>query len=116
MTKKIRAAIDTSSAEFRARAARRRATWTITRYRSLDEMKAAEYAYWAQQPAHVVMSATAELSALAYGLTGIDDARARMNRRWLVRMRFDADGAEVPAELGGRSTTSTASSRRRGRP
>jgi hypothetical protein len=62
MTKTTRTPLDTSSPEFRARAERRRATWTITRYNSLDEMKAAEYAYWAQQPTHVVMTAVSELS------------------------------------------------------
>jgi hypothetical protein len=40
---------DTSSAEFLARAARRRATWTLTRHHDLDDMKKAEYAFWARQ-------------------------------------------------------------------
>jgi hypothetical protein len=48
MSKKARTSLDTSSAEFRARAARRRATWTITtRYRDFGAMKAAQYAFWA---------------------------------------------------------------------
>lgn len=93
MTKTTRTSFDTSSADFRARAERRRATWTITRYRSLDEMKAAEYRYWARQPAHVVMAAASELSAEAYAMKGIG---IRGIRRSPVRMRRDANGAEVP--------------------
>jgi hypothetical protein len=81
MTKTTRSSLDTSSAAFRARAERRRATWTITRYRSLDEMKAAEYAFWAQQPAHVVMAAVSELSAEAYAMKGIHVSRLQRARR-----------------------------------
>jgi hypothetical protein len=75
MTRTTRASLDTSSADFRARAERRRATWTITRHRSLDEMKAAEYAFWAQQPTHVVMTAVSELSAELYAMKGIHVSR-----------------------------------------
>jgi hypothetical protein len=71
MTRTTRATIDISSAAFRARAKRRRATWTITRYTRLDEMKTAEYAFWAQQPTHVVMTAVSELSAEQYAMKGI---------------------------------------------
>jgi hypothetical protein len=73
--------LDTSSAEFRARAGRRRATWTITRYRSFDEMKAAEYAFWAQQPTHAVMTAVSELSAELYAMKGIHVSRLRRAHR-----------------------------------
>jgi hypothetical protein len=73
--------VDISSAEFRARAERRRATWTITRYRSLDEMKAAEYAFWARQPTHVVMAAVCELSAECYAMKGIHVSRLQRAHR-----------------------------------
>jgi hypothetical protein len=75
MTRKTRVSLDTSSADFRARAERRRATWTITRYRDLDEMKAAEYAFWARQPTHVVMTAVSELSAELYTMKGVHVSR-----------------------------------------
>ena len=63
--------MDIKSAEFRARAEQRRATWTITRYDSLDARKAAEYAFWATQPTHVVMKTIAEMAADAYAMKGI---------------------------------------------
>lgn len=63
--------MDTTSPGFRARAARRRATWTITRFTELDAMKDAEYAYWATQPTHVVMTAVSEMSAAAHAMEGI---------------------------------------------
>lgn len=81
MTETTRASIDTSSAEFRARAELRRATWTITRYRDLDEMKAAEYAFWARQPTHVVMAAVSELSAEAYAMKGLHVSRLQRPHR-----------------------------------
>jgi hypothetical protein len=81
MTKTTRASLDTSSADFRARAERRRATWTITRYRSLDEMKAAEYAFWARQPTHAVMTAVSELSAELYAMKGVHVSRLQRARR-----------------------------------
>jgi hypothetical protein len=81
MTKTTRSPVDISSAEFRARAERRRATWTITRYRSLDEMKAAEYVFWARQPTHVVMTAVSELSADAYAMKGIHVSRLQRTHR-----------------------------------
>jgi hypothetical protein len=81
MTKTTRASLDISSADFRARAERRRATWTITRYRSLDEMKAAEYAFWARQPTHAVMTAVSELSAELYAMKGVHVSRLQRARR-----------------------------------
>jgi hypothetical protein len=81
MTRTTRAFLDTSSPEFRARAERRRATWTTTRYRSLDEMKVAEYAFWAQQPTHVVMAAVSELSAELYAMKGVHVSRLQRARR-----------------------------------
>jgi hypothetical protein len=81
MSKTTRSSLDTSSADFRARAERRRATWTITRYRSHDEMKAAEYAFWAQQPTHVVMTAVSELSAELYAMKGVHVSRLQRAHR-----------------------------------
>ena len=62
--------IDTSSPEFLARAALRRATWTMTRYDSLDEMKAAEYRFWQSQPGHVRIAAISELAEDQYAMKG----------------------------------------------
>jgi hypothetical protein len=70
--------------EFRANAARRRATWTITRYTDPAQTKAAEYAYWQSQPAHVILAAAAELTAQAYAAKGIDVSRLQ---RVLVRTK-----------------------------
>ena len=61
---------DYDTPEFRANAARRRATWTMTRYTSLDEMKADEYRYWQSQPAHVRIAAISELTMEQYALKG----------------------------------------------
>jgi hypothetical protein len=63
--------INTTSPEFRARAEQRRRTWEATAFTSFDAVKAAEYAYWAAQPTHVVMTAVAEISAAAHGLKDI---------------------------------------------
>jgi hypothetical protein len=84
MNKTTRSAVDISSAEFRARAERRQATWTITRYRSLDEMKADEYRYWALRPAHERLATGAELSREAYAMKGED---VQELRRTLVRLK-----------------------------
>ena len=67
--------IDTDDPGFRARAERRRATWSLTRYHDLEAMKTDEYAYWATQPTHVVMRAIAEMTADAYAMKGIDVSR-----------------------------------------
>ena len=64
--------IDTNSPEFRARAQQRRQTWgDITVFTNFEEVKAAEYAYWAKQPTHVVMATVSEMAASAHGLKGI---------------------------------------------
>jgi hypothetical protein len=72
----------TSDAAFEARAAIRRATWTMRVYSDLDQMKAAEYAYWQGQPAHVRLAAAAELTAEAYAMKGVHVSRLQ---RSLVR-------------------------------
>ena len=63
--------IDTTSPEFRARAEHRRATWTMTRHDTFDDMKASEYAHWLTQPTRVVMSTVAEMAAATHGMKGI---------------------------------------------
>ena len=73
--------IDTDDAAFRARAERRRATWTLTRYHDLNQMKADEYAFWATQPTHVVMAAIAEMTADAYAMKGIHVSRLQRPHR-----------------------------------
>ena len=40
--------------------------YTLKRYKSLDQMKADEYAYWQSQPNWVRMQAVAELSSAYY--------------------------------------------------
>jgi hypothetical protein len=83
MTKTTRSYSDKSNPEFRARAERRRATWTIVRYRSLDDMKADEYRYWARRPGHERLAAGAELSRLGYAMKGED---VQDLRRTLLRL------------------------------
>jgi hypothetical protein len=63
--------IDTSSPEFLARAEERRRTWSVTRYASLDAMKAAEYRSWASVPDPIKFSAISKISAAAFALKGI---------------------------------------------
>ena len=67
----------TKSDAFRANAARRRATWTMTRYTDFAQAKAAEYAYWQSQPAHVILASAAELTAEAYAAKGSDFVRSK---------------------------------------
>jgi hypothetical protein len=73
--------IDTTSPEFLARAEQRRRTWAMTAVTNFDDVKAAEYAYWATQPAHVVMTAVAEMAAAAHGLKGIHVRRLQRPHR-----------------------------------
>ena len=63
--------IDTSDAELEARAAHRRATWSITRHTSLDAMKDAEYRSWASLPDSAKFAAISEVSAAVFALKGI---------------------------------------------
>lgn len=73
--------IDTDDPAFRARAERRRATWSLTVYTDLNQMKADEYAYWATQPTHVVMATVAEMTADAYAMKGIHVSRLQRPHR-----------------------------------
>lgn len=47
--------------------------FTITCYKSLDDMKAEEYRYWQSQPTHKRIDAVVELSSEAYGLKDLPD-------------------------------------------
>jgi hypothetical protein len=55
----------------RARAAKRRRTWTITRFSSLAEAKDAECRAWAKLPAHLKMLTISELTTAAYAMASI---------------------------------------------
>ena len=61
-------------------------TSPIRRYASLEDMKAEEYEYWQQRPAHERMDAVAEITAEAYGLK---DSAPRVPRlqRTLVHLK-----------------------------
>lgn len=74
--------MDTTDADFHARAERRRATFTIRRHTDFDQIKADEYAYWQSQPVHARLAAGAELAASAYAMKGIHVSRLQ---RSLVR-------------------------------
>ena len=52
----------------------------MTRFDTLDAMKAAEYAYWAGQPAHVVMAAILKLTTAAYAIKAIPVVRIARSR------------------------------------
>lgn len=73
--------IDTESPEFRANAARRRATWSVTVHTNFDDIKAAEYRYWATQPAHVVVATVSEMTTEAYAMRGIRVSRLQRTPR-----------------------------------
>jgi hypothetical protein len=75
--------IDTTSPEFRARAEQRRRTWGMTTFTRFDDVKAAEYAYWAMQPTHAVMTAVAEMTTEAYAMKGIHVSRLQRPDRTL---------------------------------
>lgn len=59
-----------NSDEFRANAARRLATWTMTRHTDFAQIKADEYAYWQSQPSHVRIAAISELTTEQYAMKG----------------------------------------------
>lgn len=77
----IKQPLNTSDPEFRARAEKRRATWTIARYPDPGAIKAAEYAFWASQPAHAVTAAVSEITAAAYAMKGIHVSRLHRPHR-----------------------------------
>lgn len=64
----------------------RAARFTIRRYDNLKAMKAAEYAYWQQQPAHARMDAVADITAETYGLKDPQSDAPRLQRA-LVRIK-----------------------------
>ena len=66
----MKSTIDTSSADFLANAARRRETWSITRYDDLNQMKADEYRDRQSQPGHVRIAAISELTRQQYAMKG----------------------------------------------
>jgi hypothetical protein len=76
--------IDTTNPEFLARAARRRATWTITCHDDFNQMKADEYRYWQSQPGHARIAAISELSDEGYAMKG---QHVRRLQRTLVRLQ-----------------------------
>ena len=80
----MRPLVDIDDPEFQARAARRRAIYTIKRHTDFDQLKADEYAYWQSQPAHVPLAAAAELTAIAYAMKCIHVSRLQ---RTLVRTK-----------------------------
>lgn len=69
--------------DFKARAAHRRATWSIRRYTDLDEMKADEYRYWQSRPGHERIAAVSELTTEQYAMKGQHVSRLQ---RTLVRL------------------------------
>ena len=76
--------MDINDAEFQARAARRRATYSIKRHTDFDQMKADEYRYWQSQPAHVRISAISQLTTEQYAMKG---QHVRRLQRTLVRSK-----------------------------
>jgi hypothetical protein len=58
----------------------RAARFAIRRYDSLEDMKAAEYAYWQQRPAHERMDAVGEITAETYGLKDPQSNAPRLQR------------------------------------
>jgi len=52
----------------------------IRRYTDLDAMKADEYDYWRQLPAHQRMQAVTDITAEAYGLKDPDRHASRLQR------------------------------------
>ncbi len=54
--------------------------FAIRRYDSLKAMKAAEYAYWQQRPAHERMEAVTQITAEAYGLKDPQSNAPRLQR------------------------------------
>lgn len=62
-----------------------RSRWTITRYTSLDEMKADEYRYWQSRPGHERLAMVSELAREAYGEEA-GDAHVPRLQRTLVKL------------------------------
>ena len=73
--------IDTATPEFKARAEQRRRTWSITVHKKFEDIKDAEYRFWATQPTHAVMTAVAEMTTEAYAMRGIRVSRLQRTPR-----------------------------------
>ena len=65
----------------------RRSSWTVTRYDSLDEMKADEYRHWHSRPAHERFAMISELAREAYGEDAGDAHVPRLQRPLVVLER-----------------------------
>lgn len=59
---------------------------TIRKFTSLDEMKAEEYRYWKNRPAHERMAAVSELTQALYAMKGAAPDVPRLQRT-LVRVQ-----------------------------
>jgi hypothetical protein len=53
----------------------------MIRHDDFDAAKAAEYAYWATQPSHIVLSTVSEMTAEAYAVKGIHVSRLQRPHR-----------------------------------
>ena len=73
--------IDTTSPAFKARAEQRRRTWTVTVYDTFEDVKAAEYRFWATQPTCVVVATISDMTTDAYALRGIRVSRLQRASR-----------------------------------
>jgi hypothetical protein len=78
---------DTATPTLAANARRRRATWSLTRYDDLEQMKADEYRFWQSQPGHVRIAAISQLTAEQYAMKG---QHVRRLQRTLVRLATKA--------------------------
>lgn len=58
----------------------RKKRFAIRRYASLEAMKADEYDYWRQRPAHERMEAVTEITVEAYGLKDLSINASRLQR------------------------------------
>jgi hypothetical protein len=58
----------------------RKTRFPIRRYTSLQAMKADEYEYWLERPAHERMDAVTEMTAEAYGLADLAPDASRLQR------------------------------------
>ena len=58
----------------------KKSRFPIRRYASLEAMKAEEYDYWQQRPAHERMDAVTELTAEAYALKDSSPNVSRLQR------------------------------------
>jgi hypothetical protein len=71
----------TETADFKARAAARRKTWTLQRFESFEDMKRAQYHFWASQPTHVKVKAISDLTTEAFAIKGIHVRRLQRPHR-----------------------------------